>query len=321
MSLETTFQPRASIVIPVYNGANYLGEAIDCALAQTYPDVEVIVVNDGSCDDGATEAVALSYGNRIRYFSKENGGVSSALNLGIRNMTGDYFSWLSHDDKYEPGKVEHSIRYLSAFENREKLIALCGGYYIDLHSEKLWDMEFDFQKGQVYDSDQVLHYILRNGAMDACCMLIPKRAFEECGYFNEDLRYNQDALMWYQIFCRGYGLVVDPQQRDVMYRLHANQTSKTRRDLLIRDSLALAKIIAPSFAERSGGEHNLLRLLARRNARQFCVAAAEECIRVGKLTGVFGMGDVCYVKLWLVLGYLRNFLKRIYHRLFFIKRG
>ena len=67
-----------SIVIPVYNGANYLSEAIDSALAQTYKNIEIIVVNDGSKDDGATEKVALSYGDKIRYFHKENGGVSSA---------------------------------------------------------------------------------------------------------------------------------------------------------------------------------------------------------------------------------------------------
>ena len=64
--------PRVSIVIPVYNGANYLAEAIDSALAQM--DSEVIVVNDGSTDGGATEAIALRYGDRIRYIAKPNGG-------------------------------------------------------------------------------------------------------------------------------------------------------------------------------------------------------------------------------------------------------
>ena len=75
--MSTTSQPLVSIVIPVYNGSNYLAEAIDSALAQTYPHCEVVVINDGSADGGATEAVALQYGHRIRYFAKENGGVAS----------------------------------------------------------------------------------------------------------------------------------------------------------------------------------------------------------------------------------------------------
>ena len=65
-----TPNPKVSIVIPVYNGANYLREAIDSALAQTYPHLEVIVVNDGSNDGGKTREVALSFGDRIRYFEK-----------------------------------------------------------------------------------------------------------------------------------------------------------------------------------------------------------------------------------------------------------
>ena len=89
--------PMVSIIIPVYNGANYLREAIDSALAQTYSNFEVIVVNDGSNDGGETDRIATSYGEKIRYFRKENGGVASALNMGIKHMKGDYFSWLSHD--------------------------------------------------------------------------------------------------------------------------------------------------------------------------------------------------------------------------------
>src|SRR5512140_3857263 len=106
-----TEHPLVSVVIPVYNGANYLREAIDSALAQTYPHVEVIVVNDGSNDGGRTRAVATSFGSRVRYFEKENGGVASALNLGIREMRGAFFSWLSHDDVYYPEKIARQVAY------------------------------------------------------------------------------------------------------------------------------------------------------------------------------------------------------------------
>ena len=90
--------PLVSIVIPVYNGSNFMREAIDSALAQTYPNIEILVVNDGSTDN--TREIALSYGDKIRYFEKENGGVATALNLAIHEMKGEYFSWLSHDDWY-----------------------------------------------------------------------------------------------------------------------------------------------------------------------------------------------------------------------------
>ena len=74
---------KVSIIIPVYNGSNYVKEAIDSALAQTYKNKEIIVVNDGSTDEGATRDIVKSYGDKVTYYEKENGGVSTALNLGI----------------------------------------------------------------------------------------------------------------------------------------------------------------------------------------------------------------------------------------------
>lgn len=319
MAARCSFLPKVSIVIPVYNGADYLRESIDSALAQTYANVEVLVVNDGSCDDGATEAVALSYGDKIRYFKKENGGVSSALNMGIQNMTGDYFSWLSHDDRYDPEKVACSVAYLAEFENRDRLLAMCGGYYIDKNSAHLRDMHFPFERGRVYSGLDVVSHILSHGVLDACCLLIPKTAFDECGLFNEDLRYNQDALMWYQIFCRHYGLVVCDEQKQVAYRLHAAQTSKTRRDLLLSNSEMLARIIAPTFAALSNEQYPLLRNYAGRQARLDCRASLNECIRVGRESGVFHWNDIVYLRVWLLLGKCRNLLKAVYHRVRFHK--
>ncbi len=316
---STAFFPKVSIVIPVYNGANYLREAIDSALAQTYGNLEVLVINDGSTDDGATEAIALSYGDKICYLKKENGGVSSALNMGIQNMTGDYFSWLSHDDRYEPEKIAHTVNYLASFENRERLLGMCGGFYLDKDSKRLHDMHFDFEYGRVYADLDVVWHILQHGVLDACCLLIPKKAFDECGLFNEKLRYNQDALMWYQIFCANYSLVVNDSQKDVAYRLHAAQTSKTQRSLLLENTVSLAQIIAPVFAKCSTKERPLLRALARRHARLYCRDAVNESIHVGRELHVFTWFDILYLRFWLMLGFGRNILKTVYHRLRFHK--
>jgi len=98
-----------SIVIPVYNGSDYLSSAIESALNQTYPKCEIIVVNDGSDDNGLTEKIARSYGKKIKYAEQENGGVACALNHGIRIINGDYFAWLSHDDVFLPEKTEAQL--------------------------------------------------------------------------------------------------------------------------------------------------------------------------------------------------------------------
>ena len=68
--MNNTFNPLVSIVIPVYNGSNFLAQAIDTALDQTYKNIEIVVVNDGSKDEGATEKVALLYGDKVKYYSK-----------------------------------------------------------------------------------------------------------------------------------------------------------------------------------------------------------------------------------------------------------
>jgi len=97
-------------------------EAIDSAIAQTYNNIEIIVVNDGSNDNGKTREIALSYGDKIRYFEKENGGVSTALNLGIKEMKGEYFSWLSHDDVYYPNKIERQVKELEGLDDKKTII-------------------------------------------------------------------------------------------------------------------------------------------------------------------------------------------------------
>lgn len=315
--MSTGFHPKVSIIIPVYNGANYLNESIDSALAQTYDNLEVLVINDGSCDNGATEAIALSYGDRIRYFKKENGGVSSALNCGIANMTGEYFSWLSHDDRYEPDKVANSVAYLARFEDRDRMLVMCGGFYIDKNSVKLRDMHFNFHPNTVYHGLDVVEHILKHGTLDACCLLIPKIAFDECGNFNEKIPYNQDSLMWFSIFCNNYRLVVDEEHRDVAYRLHAKQTSKTRRDLAPQSSLELSRVIAPIFAKVSTPERPFLLMRAKEPARAGCTASMKECIRVGRETGVFNTGNVLSLYALLLYGKCRSRIAALYRHLRF----
>ena len=229
------YYPKISIVIPAYNASNYLAEAIDSALAQTYQNIEIIVVNDGSKDDGATERIALSYGDKIRYIYKENGGSSSALNVGIANMTGEWFSWLSHDDLYLPDKLGTQVAYLNNLkidrEDISKHILFSDSAMIDASGQII-------RKSIVGNAAKVAEKIAtlpHNGYLVAeptayifhgCSCLIHKDAFADIGCFDEGLRYLNDVELWFRLYSSGYHVHFIPEVL-VQGRVHRAQVSQT----------------------------------------------------------------------------------------------
>lgn len=218
ISNHETHSPKVSVIIPVYNGANYLREAIESALAQTYANVEVIVVNDGSTDGGATAAIAQTYGGRIRYFAKENRGVSSALNFGVTRAAGDYISWLSHDDVYVPNKLEIQV---SLLKNKTYPVVLYGDYeLIDSTSKPI-----GVYRNRRITQAAFLYTLFTSHPVNGCTTLIPKVCFDEVGLFDERFRVVQDYDMWFRLakrFC--FEHVPEILMRS---RLHAEQGSRT----------------------------------------------------------------------------------------------
>lgn len=233
-------QPLVSIVIPVYNGADYLSEAIDSALSQTWSNIEVLVVDDGSDDDGATASVANGYGDRIRYFYKPNGGVASALNNGIREMRGDYFSWLSHDDVYAHDKVEKQIKAL--MDLGEPAMAFGDFSTIDADGKT----RREFSVGHGFDEEEALFAVLEN-RISGCGTLIHRRCLEVCGMFHPGLPSTQDYDLWFRIVSR-FRLVHVPGTA-VYHRLHEGQGSSQLRH---QDE---AKLLWLSILDRVSGEN------------------------------------------------------------------
>ncbi len=235
-------KPLVSVVIPVYNGSNYLKEAIDSALAQTYENIEILVINDGSEDNGATESIALSYGEKIRYFNKPNGGVSSALNLAIREMRGEWLSWLSHDDKYMPNKIEVQIRYLNQLvkENPD----------FDVHSVCLYgaterinaDGKFISKKSFSIPSKQnakdALLFHLRTYRIGGCTVLMSKKILDQVGGFDESLRTVSDADLWFRMMRQGYSFYF-VNEVIVQSRQHNEQVGNRSMKLFEKEHHAL----------------------------------------------------------------------------------
>src|SRR5438309_4900890 len=99
--------PLVSVVVPNYNYGRYVREAVDSVLGQTYPAVEVIVVDDGSSDDSLS--VLQSYGSKIKLVVQPNGGVHKARNRGIEESKGEFVAFLDADDVWEPTKLERQV--------------------------------------------------------------------------------------------------------------------------------------------------------------------------------------------------------------------
>lgn len=313
---KNKLNPLVSIIIPVYNGANYLGEAIECALNQTYKNIEIIVVNDGSNDDGATEKIAVSYGDRIKYFKKENGGVSSALNFGIKNMKGEYFSWLSHDDKYLPDKIKNSVELLSKYNFDEKLLAYTNSKYINEKSEYLnKNGVIRFATEEIIEPEDCIKSMLKFGSLNGCALLIPKKAFSECGYFDEKLRYCQDVLMWQRLFGKGYKIVAD-SSFNALTRLHANQVTQTRRDLLVSDSMAINDELIKIFLSQKNSKE-LAVLYCERTAKNNLSPVTKRSIQILKNNKILNIPDIIKIYFFVFYGKFRKFLKKVYYKLVF----
>lgn len=226
-------KPLVSIVIPVYNGSNYLAEAIDSALAQTYDNIEIIVVNDGSKDDGATEKVALSYGDKIRYIAKENGGVSSALNRGIAEMRGEYFSWLSHDDIYKPEKIEKQVSLIES----ENDIILCSGSLMDSNGKPMTHHTKTINKK--LNGNGLFNEFMHDYSLNGLGFLIPKTAFEKAGMFDETMRYLQDLDMWLRMMWYDFRFICHSDLL-VVSRVHIAQQTNTISEQFHVDRAKLA---------------------------------------------------------------------------------
>jgi len=198
--MSAEFRPLVTIVIPVFNGSNYLKEAIDSALAQTYKNLEIVVVNDGSLDKGLTEAIALGYGDQLRYFSKQNGGTSTALNLGIRNMRGDYFCWLSHDDLYHPECVEAQIKTLADLDDKTTITMTDLCTMDENYQIMCADTNYTFDIKEWPPRAEARLYPVIYMKLHGCQIMFHRSVFERVGLFDEEMLVAQD----FEFFARAF---------------------------------------------------------------------------------------------------------------------
>lgn len=232
------FNPKVSIVIPVYNWANYLTEAIDSALNQTYNNIEILVINDWSDDNWATEKIALSYWDKIRYFSKNNWWVASALNFWIENTIWKYISWLSHDDLYYPNKIEEQIIFLNKQKN-EDFIITSNFEIVDSNLNKLGVVYCN------YSGDELLYKLSLHSFLNGCTFLIKKDILNDVWPFNTALQTTQDYEMRFKMLKKYKFINLDKVL--IRSRIHPQQDTNKKIDIVFKERKALDKFILNMF--------------------------------------------------------------------------
>lgn len=205
--------PNVSIIVPFYN-CPYIQQALESLLNQTYQDIEIIVVNDGS--NQYTELLE-PYLGRIRYFEKENGGTASALNLGIKQATGNYFCWLSSDDRFVENKIEMQLQFMNL---SNATISYTPAEIINHFSHTVQNYFNVTYKNR----HEFLKGLMRGCTINGCSVMMKMDVFSQIGLFDEELMYTHDYEFWLRaVQTYDFYYLNEPL---VQYRVHERMGSK-----------------------------------------------------------------------------------------------
>ena len=204
--MQTDSTPLVSVILPVYNGIEYIGEALESLFCQTLADWECIVVDDGSTDEvGAVVSRQVKRDSRIRYISRPHRGLSVARNEGIRLARGRYLQFLDADDRLDSEKLKRQVEIL---ENDWRFSLVYGevsyfGEPIQPGLDKVMQTE---------GREEVLRCLVKENIAPVNCFLIEKESAVRVGLFDETLGAYEDWDLWLRCAVAGLRFKFEPDQ-------------------------------------------------------------------------------------------------------------
>lgn len=228
--------PLVSVIIPVHNAEKYLPAAIESALAQTWPHVEVIVVDDGSTDSSLS--VAKRYeSDRVTLMHQENSGASAARNKGLEMAGGAYIQFLDADDLLSEDKIECQVALLTA--NPGKLAVCSTIHFPDGEAHEQY-VPSSYEEKFIYNTDNPVEFLIRlMGGYDFKASMVqpgawltPRDLIDQAGPWNEDLSLDDDGEFFARVILSSNGILKSPGKN--YYRKHfqssKNLSSKANRE-------------------------------------------------------------------------------------------
>jgi GT2 family glycosyltransferase len=212
---------KVSVIIPCFRQGHFLRSSVESVLRQSHQSVEAVVVNDGSDDN--TDQVARSFGDRILYISKPNGGLPSARNAGIAAATGEYVLFLDADDMLH----EDALAWLvEAMAGRHDHLAFMGWRLFENDPLK------DERPDHLPEAKTItLSYLIQQNPAPVHAFLCPRQLVCQVGCFEESLRSCEDWDLWIRLLLAGAKVVTVPRV-GAYYRRYAGTMSTNKGDML-----------------------------------------------------------------------------------------
>ena len=286
--------PAVTIVIPAYNSARYIAQALDSVKAQTVNDYEVIVVNDGSDDRTELEQILRSHPLPVTYISQANRGVSAARNAAIKVARGRYYAQLDADDQWVPDFLEVQLRILN---NNPDVALVYPNATIIADSS---DEGIEFMKLSPSEGEVTFESLVREKCVVMTSVTARMTAIREAGMYDESLRSCEDFDLWLRIIKSG-GRITYHRRPLVLYRRHEGSLSSdpvwmTRHVVVVFEKwvnrLNLTAAEAQALKERMGHHRAMLGLFEGKRLLNAGSAAAalvhferaNEVLRSSKLS-------------------------------------
>lgn len=234
-----TDEQLVSVVIPLYNGREYIRESIKSADEQNYENLEIIVVDDNSSDESTQIVENTSTESRLTLVKHErNRGIAETRNTGVKEAEGEFIAILDQDDIWKPTKVSKQVSYMNS--NPETGIVFSGIIHIDQENEPLKTQRFerDINSLSTKELATFIYTGYPNSGIPLTSELIRREVYEEVGYYNPNFYGTNDTEFLFRLIDRyDAGVITEP----LMFKRHHLDNASNDRDEILRDKKNLTE--------------------------------------------------------------------------------
>ena len=248
-----------SVVIPVYNAEAFLEETLLSVINQTYPNIEIVAVDDGSKDGSI--AILEKYKEHVRIIKQPNSGAATARNKGVQEARGEWIAFVDADDIWDLNKIEKQMKLSNDYQWSYTDTVFVGGVN-DGHRDS------DFTKKYLGD---VFENIVCSNFVSTSTVLINRDVFMEAGGFDTSIYSVEDWDLWIRVAAKyPLGYINEPL---VKYRIHSSSTSRSTRRTIPHHMNVISRTFSPGGV---GERVKHLMPVARSNSLTICSLIAEE---------------------------------------------